>query len=458
MAERRPLRAKTMRTLIIDDEEYVRLVLEQALREEGCPVTAARNGQAGIEALHTGSFDCVITDLRMPGMDGRAVLKWIAEHQPDVDVIMLTGHGDVKDAVDAIKHGAWDFLIKETPFDAGVVKAALSKLRTVRALRKENLAARHGGFTRDVIVEGPSNAWYTLKQQIAQVAPSNAPVLIQGATGSGKEVVARLLHDLSRRAGGPFIAINCGAVSRELLESELFGHEKGAFTGATGAKIGLIAAAEGGTLFLDELGEMPGPMQVSLLRFLDRNEYRPVGSTRTLQADVRIVGATNQDIQELVHQGRFRDDLLYRINTVTLQVPPLRERTEDLPALIGHILQTLRISGAPKRTVAEDAMQRLVSYAWPGNVRELRNVIERIILMGTGNGPITGTDVERVLPKLPQAAHPEDPADVSLDEIERRHILRVLDAAGGNKTQAAKTLDIDYKTLLAKLKKFSINE
>jgi len=447
-----------MRTLIIDDEEYVRMVLEQALREEGCQVTAVKQGQAGIDALQAAPFDCVITDLRMPGMDGRAVLKWIAEHQPDVDVLMLTGHGDVKDAVDAIKHGAWDFLVKETPFDAGVVKAALSKLKTVRALRKENLAARHGGFSRDVIIEGPSQAWQKLKAQIAQVAPSNAPVLIQGETGSGKEIAARLLHELSRRANGPFLAINCGAVSRELLESELFGHEKGSFTGATAAKPGLIAAAEGGTLFLDELGEMPGPMQVSLLRFLDRNEYRPVGSTRTLQADVRIVGATNQDIQELIHQGRFRDDLLYRINTVTLRVQPLRERTEDLPALIEHILHTVRIPGTAKRTIATDALQRLTTYAWPGNVRELRNVIERIILMSTETGPITRADVEQVLPKSTGAPRTDDPAELTLDEIERRHILRALDASGGNKTAAAKTLDIDYKTLLAKLKKFAIDK
>ncbi len=447
-----------MRTLIIDDEEYVRMVLEQALREEGCQVTAVKQGQAGIDALQAAPFDCVITDLRMPGMDGRGVLKWVAEHQPDVDVLMLTGHGDVKDAVDAIKHGAWDFLVKETPFDAGVVKAALNKLKTVRALRKENMAARHGGFTRDVIVDGPSKTWQRLKTQVAQVAPANAPVLIQGETGSGKEVVARLLHELSRRAGGPFLAINCGAVSRELLESELFGHEKGAFTGATGPKQGLIAAAEGGTLFLDELGEMPGPMQVSLLRFLDRNEYRPVGSTRTLQADVRIVGATNQDIQELVHQGRFRDDLLYRINTVTLRVPPLRERAEDFPSLIDHILQTLRIPGSTKRTIDRDALQRLLTYTWPGNVRELRNVIERIVLMSPAQGPITPDEVDRVLPKPRGPASTDDPSGMTLDEIERRHILRVLDASNGNKTLAAKTLAIDYKTLLAKLKKFSLDE
>jgi transcriptional regulator with PAS, ATPase and Fis domain len=297
-----------------------------------------------------------------------------------------------------------------------------------------------------------------LKAQIAHVAPANAPVLIQGETGSGKEVVARLVHDLSKRADGPFIAVNCGAISRELLESELFGHEKGAFTGAASAKIGLIAAAEGGTLFLDELGEMSGPMQVSLLRFLDRGEYRPVGSTRTLHADVRIVGATNQDLQELILQGRFRDDLLYRINTVTLRVPPLRERKEDLPILIEHILRTIRVPGVTNRALAPDTLQYLAGYSWPGNVRELRNVIERVILMSPGKGPITREDVVQVLPKTQGALQSEDLSQLSLDEIERQHIQRVLDANGGNKTQAAKTLDIDYKTLLTKLKKYGLGQ
>ncbi|HEY6973044.1 MAG TPA: sigma-54 dependent transcriptional regulator [Nitrospiraceae bacterium] len=445
-----------MRALIIDDEEYVRLVLEQALREEGCEVTTAKNGQAGIDALQTAPFDCVITDLRMPGLDGRAVLNWVKEHQPSIDVLMLTGHGDIKDAVDAIKHGAWDFLVKDTPFDATVVKAALTKLKTVRALRRENLAARHGGFTRDIIAEGSSLAWRKLKVQIAQVAQANAPVLIQGETGSGKEVVARLVHDLSRRAHGPFIAINCGAVSRELLESELFGHEKGSFTGATAAKLGLIAATEGGTLFLDEIGEMPGPMQVSLLRFLDRGEYRPVGSTRTLHADVRIVGATNQDLQELILQGRFRDDLLYRINTITLHVPPLRERKEDLPGLVDHILQTLRVPGATKRTLSPEAIQQLSSYSWPGNIRELRNVIERIVLMSTGTTPVSREEIAQVLPRRQDSRQAGDVTQLSLEEVERLHIMHVLDASGGNKTQAAKTLVIDYKTLLSKLKKYGL--
>ena len=304
------------------------------------------------------------------------------------------------------------------------------------------------------MVKGISQAWQTLETQIAQVAPSQAPVLIQGETGSGKEVVARLLHAQSRRASGPCIAINCGAVSRELLESELFGYEKGAFTGATTAKPGLIAAAEGGSLFLDEVGEMPGPMQVSLLRFLDRNEYRPVGSTRTLRADVRIICATNRDLQELVFQGRFRDDLLYRINTVTLRVPPLRERSEDIPGLVGHILQTLRIPGTTTRTPTPEGLAHLTSYRWPGNVRELRNVIERIVLMSPKTGPITREEILHVLPQASPAAGPQDQTQLPLEEIERLHIERVLQASGGNKTKAAQTLQIDYKTLLTKLKKY----
>lgn len=445
-----------MQTLIIDDEEFVRLIVEQALREEGCEVQSVGSGQQGLDRLRTASFDCVITDLRMPGVDGREVLRWIKEHQPDVDVIVLTGHGDVKDAVAAIKDGAWDFLVKDTPFDGAAVKAALAKLRTVRRLRRENLAARHGGYKQDRIVECVSQAWRSLNAQIAQVAPSQAPVLIQGETGSGKEVVARLLHAQSHRAEGPCIAVNCGAVSRELLESELFGYEKGAFTGATTAKPGLIAAADGGSLFLDEIGEMPGPMQVSLLRFLDRNEYRPVGSTRTLRTDVRIICATNRDVQELVLQGRFRDDLLYRINTVTLLVPPLRERQADLSALAGHILSSLHVQGATTRTLTPEALEHLSTYRWPGNVRELRNVIERIVLMSPNTGPITREEVRQVLPQSTPASLSGDQTQLSLDEIERLHIERILQASGGNKTKAAHTLRIDYKTLLSKLKKYEL--
>lgn len=449
-----------MHILVIDDEEYVRLVLAQAIREEGCEVTTAAQGQEGLDRLASGPFDCVVSDLRMPGIDGRAVLRWVKDHQPDVDVMILTGHSDVKDAVEAIKEGAWDFLVKDTPFDGTVIKAAITKLRTVRTLRRENIAARLGGFahTREQIVQGQSPAWQKLMAQAAQVAPANAPVLIQGETGSGKEVVARTLHAQSRRAAGPFLAVNCGAVSRELLESELFGHEKGSFTGATAAKPGLIAAAEGGTLFLDEVGEMPGPMQVSLLRFLDRKEYRPVGSTRTLQADVRVIGATNGSLQELVHHGRFRDDLLYRINTVTLRVPSLRERPEDIPRLAEYFLATVSIPGTTLRSFAPEAIARLVSYAWPGNIRELRNVIERVILMNPSatHRPLSLEDITQVLPQPTAGTDASHQTSLSMAEMEQVHILRVLEAHHGNKTHAAKALQLDYKTLLTKLKKYEL--
>ena len=441
-----------MRALIIDDEQYVRLVLEQSLREEGCDVVAASDGKAGIAALQSETFDCVITDLRMPGIDGLSVLTWVADHQPGVDVVMLTGHGDVKDAVEAMKRGACDFLIKDTPFDGTAVKAALAKLRTLRALRQENLAARRGGYTRDVIIEGSSPAWTTLRAQITKAASSKAPVLIQGETGSGKEVVARLVHELSGRAQGPFLAINCGAMNRELLESELFGHEKGAFTGAAGPKTGLVTAAGGGTLFLDEVAEMPPPMQVALLRFLDHGEYRPVGSTRTLHADVRILGASNQDLQTLVTQARFREDLYYRINAVTLLVPALRERKEDVPMLAEYFLRSG--PGTFPRTLSPEAKAALAAYSWPGNIRELHNVIERLILMGTETGSISGEEVRAMLPA--RESHTGELTKRSLEDVERWHIQRVLKAHDGNKSQAAKTLDIDYKTLLSKLKKYGI--
>jgi len=444
-----------MRVLIIDDEQYVRLVLEQSLREEGCEVVVASEGNAGIAALQGETFDCVITDLRMPGIDGLGVLTWVTDHQPGVDVVMLSGHGDVKEAVEAMKRGACDFLLKDTPFDDTAVKAALAKLRTLRALRQENLAARRGGYARDVIIEGSSAAWRTLRAQITKAASSNAPVLLQGETGSGKEVVARLLHEISGRAAGPFFAINCGAMSRELLESELFGHEKGAFTGAAGPKSGLVMAASGGTLFLDELAEMPPPMQVALLRFLDRGEYRPVGSIRTLRADVRIVGATNQDLQTLVAQGRFREDLFYRINAVILNVPALRERKEDIPMLTEYFLRTVRGPASRPRALSAEAKATLASYSWPGNIRELHNVIERLILMGGETASISAEEVRAVLPA--RESQTGDLSQRSLEDVERWHIQRVLKAHDGNKSLAAKTLDIDYKTLLSKLKTYGLS-
>jgi two-component system response regulator AtoC len=453
-----------MRVLIIDDEEFVRTVLEETLAAEGCRVTTVPRGQAGLEALKADSYDCVITDLRMPGVDGRAVLRWVREHQPDVDVIVLTGHGEVAAAVEAMRAGAWDFLVKDIPFEGSQVKAAMAKLKTVRSLRRENLALRLDAATRDTghIIEGANPAWRKLMDTVRKLAPSNAPVLIQGETGSGKEVVARMLHALSLRSAKPFLAVNCGAISGHLLESELFGHEKGAFTDATSAKAGLIAAAEGGTLFLDEIGEMAGPMQVSLLRVLDRGEYRQVGGTRTLQADVRFVAASNRDLQRLVLAGRFRDDLLYRINTITLSVPALRERPEDIPALAEHFLRVLRLPGTPERRFSTEAVAQLTAYPWPGNIRELRTVVERLLLLSQpgATAPIGEDELAQVLPpSLPQGGPPADgpAAGESLEAAERAHILGVLAKHDGNKTQTARALNIDYKTLLAKLRKYGVS-
>ena len=449
-----------MRILVIDDEGFIRTVLEDTLRREGCDVMLVSDGKAGIDALNTRSFDCVITDLKMPEADGRDVLRWVREHQPDVDVIMLTGHGEVQAAVEAMRAGASDFLVKDTPFDGTNILPALERVIRVRSLRRDNLALRHGASLShlDHTIDYPSAEWRNLMATVGKIAPANAPVLIQGETGSGKEVIARALHTVSLRRDHPFLAVNCGAIKGDLLESELFGYEKGAFTGATQSKSGLLAAAEGGTLFLDEIGEMSGAMQVSLLRVLDRGEYRQVGGTRTLLANVRFVGASNRDLQELVHAGRFRDDLLYRINTVALRVPPLRERSDDIPSLAHHFLQSLQPARGPARLFSPAGITALQHYGWPGNVRELRNVIERIILLSQGDmaDPIGPEEVESMLHQDRTSAHPQMPILGSLEEAEKEHILRVLNAHGGNKTQAARTLNIDYKTLLAKLKTYNL--
>ncbi len=445
-----------MNILLIDDEEFVRIALTEALQTEGCRVTSANSGKTGLEVLRTAPFDCVIADLRMPGTDGLAVLRWIREHQPDVDVILLTGHGDVAVAVEAMKAGAWDFLVKDIPFDSAAVTAALAKLQAVRTLRRENeMLRREASRHAELMVEGTSPAWKTLMTMTLKVAPSQAPVLIQGDTGAGKELIARKLHELGPRRNAPFVAVNCGAIKEELLESELFGHERGAFTGATAAKTGLITAAEGGTLFLDEIGEMSGAMQVSLLRVLDRSEYRQVGGTRTLLANVRFVAASNRDLQELVLAGKFRDDLLYRINTVTLKVPSLRERPDDIPRLAEHFLRTLSQHGAPDRTFSHDAQKLLASYAWPGNVRELRNVIERLLLLSPADrqGPVGADELNPLLQPI-RPAGAQNAQTGSLEESEKTHILRVLAEQQGNKTRAARLLGIDYKTLLTKLKKY----
>ena len=418
------------------------------------------DGKAGIDALNTRSFDCVITDLKMPEADGRDVLRWVREHQPDVDVIMLTGHGEVQAAVEAMRAGASDFLVKDTPFDGTNILPALERVIRVRSLRRDNLALRHGASLShlDHTIDYPSAEWRNLMATVGKIAPANAPVLIQGETGSGKEVIARALHTVSLRRDHPFLAVNCGGSKGTSWKANCLDMKRVPLPAPRRAKAGSWPQRRAGTLFLDEIGEMSGAMQVSLLRVLDRGEYRQVGGTRTLLANVRFVGASNRDLQELVHAGRFRDDLLYRINTVALRVPPLRERSDDIPSLAHHFLQSLQPARGPARLFSPAAIAALQRYGWPGNVRELRNVIERIILLSQGDmaDPIGPEEVESMLHQDRTSAHPQMSILGSLEEAEKEHILRVLNAHGGNKTKAARTLNIDYKTLLAKLKTYNL--
>jgi DNA-binding NtrC family response regulator len=386
-----------MKVLVIHDEEFVGSVLENALRRAGCRVTLVTHGQAGLDPLQASTYDCVITDPRMTDPDGRTVLEWVRDHQPDVDVIVLTGRGEAQAAIEAVTAGARDVPVTETPCDGLQVVAAVAAFRTPRALRRDTPVAAARRAER--IVHGVSRAWRRLMELVQKIAPSHAPVLIQGETGAGKNVIAHAVHALSPRRDAPFVTVHCGRVTGDQLERDLFGYEEGAFGGAVAAKSGLLAAAEGGTLLLDEIGGMSGPTQVRVLAVLDQGEYRRVGGTRLLTADVRFIGVTTPDLQESVLAGRFKDDLLYRINTITLRVPPLRERPEDIALLAEHFLQMLRPPGSPRRTLSKPSLDCLAAYPWPGNVRELRKVVERLLLLSPPDAPptITPDELESLL-------------------------------------------------------------
>ena len=449
-----------MRILVIDDEGFIRTVLEDTLRREGCDVMLVSDGKAGIDALNTRSFDCVITDLKMPEADGRDVLRWVREHQPDVDVIMLTGHGEVQAAVEAMRAGASDFLVKDTPFDGTNILPALERVIRVRSLRRDNLALRHGASLShlDHTIDYPSAEWRNLMATVGKIAPANAPVLIQGETGSGKEVIARALHTVSLRRDHPFLAVNCGAMKGDLLESELFGYEKGAFTGATQSKSGLLAAAEGGTLFLDEIGEMSGAMQVSLLRVLDRGEYRQVGGTRTLLANVRFVGASNRDLQELPF---MRDDSAMTYSIALIPSPYASRPSANDPTTF-HPSHTISCDRSSPRAAPPPLFAcgyHRSPALWLARQRSRITQCDRAdhpSFSGRhGRSHRTGRGGVHAAPGSDDA-HPQMPILGSLEEAEKEHILRVLNAHGGNKTQAARTLNIDYKTLLAKLKTYNL--
>ncbi len=439
-----------VRVLAVDDEEPIRILLKEELSRRGYQVTVAAEGESALRLLADNHFDAVLLDLKMPGIDGMEVLRRVKGEGLGTEVLILTGHADVDSAIAAMKLGAFDYLTK--PFRLAEVDLALQKAVERTRLSRENLALRtiverHEAFPEIV---GTSPEIRSVLGTVTKVAPSDSTVLIQGESGTGKELVARAIHLHSLRTDKPFLAINCGAFQDELLESELFGHEKGAFTGATGLKHGLFEVAEGGALFLDEVGEMSSAMQVKLLRVLDTGEVRRVGSNKILRVNVRIISASNKNLRQSVEEGRFRSDLFYRLNVVTLTLPPLRERPGDIPLLVAHIMRRLEREGQKPRRFSSEAVEALMTYPWPGNIRELENVVERVLLLAEKE-EIAPEDLPLASPSPVSAPPPEeDMAMLTLEEVERQHILRVLAHCGGNKSLAARRLGIDVKTLRKK--------
>lgn len=450
--------------LIVDDDNGHRLMLEALLGKWGYRVQSAANGVQAVENIREGPFDVVLMDIRMPDMDGITALKGIKSYNPAVPVVLMTAYSTVESAVEALKSGAYDYLIK--PLDFDVLKLTLSRTLEHSRLKTENLQLRAESRNRAIV--GNSPAVRRMLDMIETVAPSDATVLITGKSGTGKELVARSIHQLSSRADGPWVAVNCAALSENLLESELFGHEKGAFTGADKRREGRFLQASGGTLFLDEIGEIPLQMQVKLLRALQQREIQRVGSDETISVDVRIVAATNRDLAEEIREGRFREDLYYRLNVVSIAVPSLAERREDIPLLAQHFLH---IHGQRNRKDVKGftplAMDMLIRYDWPGNVRELENAVERAVVLLFGpyvserELPQAVTDAYHPALEFPDAPQrlPETPASeaVTLEDMERGFILKTVRDCGDNKSEAAKRLGISRKTLHTKLKIYGLS-
>ena len=448
--------------LIVDDEAALRSAIAERLADHGFTVVQAGSGEDAMPLLAEFAFDILITDLRLPGMGGREVLDAALERYPDIIAIVITGYGTVKDAVDAIKQGAADFVTKPFQFDAllHVVQSAVEQ----RRLRSENAYLRsqlEDRYRIDGLV-GKSRVMRDLFQLLETVAATSSTVLITGETGTGKELAARAIHHNSARRANRFVALNCSAIPETLLEAELFGHARGAFTGAVGTRQGRLEQAHKGTLFLDEVGTMSPSLQAKLLRVLQEREFERVGDSHTIKIDVRVVAATHSDLAKMVSEGSFREDLFYRLNVLPVQLPPLRERREDIPLLVQHFLQRLaQDSGRTGMTVSQEAMRRLMAYRWPSNVRQLENTVERALAFTQGRSVI---DVQDLPPEIQnhsgviegaEAWLPEDGLDFEryIEGIELSLIKRSLERTQGNKRQAARLLNLKRTTLIEKLKR-----
>lgn len=443
-----------IKILVVDDEEPLRRLLKKELSRKGFSVEAAPDGEAALALLKTNPFDVILLDIVMPGVDGISLMKRLKNDPESPAIIVLTGRATVETAVEAMKNGAYDYLTKPYKLDELVIiinrAYEYGKLSVKSRLLQQELVREKAPFE----LIGRSARIQEILSLIRKIAPTDSPVFIQGESGTGKELVANTIWHYSRRGNFPLVALNCATLSENLIESEIFGHEKGAFTNAYQTKHGIVEVADKGTLFLDEIAEMPLALQAKLLRFLDSGEFRRVGSNRQLKVDVRVLAATNKDLFELVREGAFREDLYYRLNVINIVIPPLRERREDIPELAEHFLDKYRrklskdISGFRPATI-----EMLSNYSWPGNVRELENVIERAAIL---------CDDETLGPEdisIPQIAEMEEKisSPSSLEEMEKEHIARVLDEAGGNQSKASQILGIDRKTLYLKLKKYGIS-
>jgi DNA-binding NtrC family response regulator len=443
--------------LIIDDERVALKNLEHVMKKEGYDVTGTQSGQNAVKLLEEQTFDVVLTDLRMEKVDGVQILKRCRELHPDTEVVMITGFATLESAVEAMKNGAFYYIAKPFKLDEvrTIVKEAVHKVQ----LKKENRHLREQleSYQGKVKIISQDPAVRKLLDIARQVAAVDTSILISGESGTGKELFARFLHFNSNRAGGPFLAINCGAFTEELLSSELFGHEKGAFTGATALKKGLIEMATDGTLFLDEVTEMPPSMQVRLLRVLQEREVLRVGGTDPIKVNVRIVAATNRDIQELVRSGSFRQDLYFRLNVVALRIPPLSERKDDIPLLSYFFLKKYAtIMRKPVQEISEEVLSLLLNYDFPGNVRELENIIERGVALANGT-VIELAHLPEDLKELSIRTFRKKEGRIpSLEEQEIAYIRWVLNEVAGNKTLAAQILGIDRVSLWRKLKKYGL--
>jgi len=449
--------------LLVDDEAALRQAIAERLADHGFVVEQASNGEDALARLADFAYDIIITDLRLPGVDGRAVLQSALDRYPEIIAIIITGFGTVKDAVNAIKQGAADFITKPFQFDAllHVVNSALEqrRLRSENAYLRSQLEAR---YRIDGLI-GRSRVMRDLFQLLETVAATSSTVLITGETGTGKELAARAIHHNSPRRANRFVAINCSAIPETLLEAELFGHARGAFTGAIGTRQGRLEQAHKRTLFLDEVGTMSPALQAKLLRVLQEREFERVGDAHTIKIDVRIIAATHSDLAKMVAEGTFREDLFYRLNVIPVQLPALRERREDVPLLVQHFLQKLGAEQVPPRhvTVSQDALRRLMAYAWPGNVRQLENVVERALAFSHGRTQIDVQDLGAEIQNLPASPEgsptwfPDEGIDLEryIEGVELTLIKRSLERTQGNKVQAARLLNLKRTTLIEKLKR-----